>query len=84
MATAQHVALERIAMLADGTLMRLELQMESLHMLRESVATLEDALTDVALVASLGGVRNAMLLQARAGGECLLADATAVGVPFGV
>lgn len=83
-ATAQHVALERIAMLANGTLMWLELQMESFHMLGQTVASLEDPLAYVALVASLRAVRNTMLLQAGAGSERLLADATAVGVPFGL
>lgn len=83
-ATAQHVALERIAMLANGTLMWLELQMESFHMLGQTVASLEDPLAYVALVASLRAVRNTMLLQAGAGCERLLADATAVGVPFGL
>lgn len=82
MATAQHVALERIAMLADGTLVRLHLQMIALDVLGESVAPLEDSLTDAALVSPLRAVGDAMLLQSGQRAERLLADATAVNSSF--
>lgn len=79
MPATQHIALKGIAMLADRTLMRLELQVVALDVLRESVAPLEDPITDVALVATLRCVGNAMLLETRQRTERLLANGAAVG-----
>jgi len=61
MPAPQHIAFQGVAMLANRTLMRLELQVVALNVLRQSVASLEDPLTDAALVLPLRRVGDVML-----------------------